>query len=61
MKIRYVGEESRQVSILPHGMLRLVEPQEVFDVPDAHVASYECQPDLYEVQAAKKTAGKAES
>jgi hypothetical protein len=49
---RYVGDEARLVSILPSGDTRRLEPDELFDVPDAHTESYECQPYLYELQEA---------
>lgn len=48
-RIRYVGDEPREVSILPAGMLRRLEPDELFDVPDEHAESYACQPHLYDV------------
>lgn len=48
-RIRYVGNEPREVSILPAGVLRHLEPDELFDVPDEHAESYRCQPDLYDV------------
>ena len=48
MKIRYVGDEDREVSILPTGDLRGVTSDAVFDVPDEHVASYACQPHFYQ-------------
>ena len=47
---RYVGDEPREVSILPAGTLRRVEPDELFKVPDEHAESYACQPHLYESQ-----------
>jgi hypothetical protein len=49
-QFRYVGDEPRQVSMLPSGELRLVEPDQVFTVPDAVWDSYACQPHLYEAQ-----------
>lgn len=49
-RVRYVGDEPRQVSILPAGGLQLVEPDELLPpIPDEHVESYRCQPELYEV------------
>lgn len=47
-RFRLLGDEPRQVSMLPEGQLRLVEPDELFTVPDEVAASYECQPDLYD-------------
>lgn len=58
-KFRFVGEEPRQVSMLPHGGLRRVEPDEIFEVPDEHAESYESQPHFYERQDAPKPARKA--
>jgi hypothetical protein len=57
---RMIADEPRQVSILPSGQTRLLEPDELFDVPDAHAESYECQPGLYELQetAPKKAPAK---
>lgn len=52
-RFRYVGTEPRQVSILPSGRLQKVEPDELFDVPDDHAASYECQPDLYKPETSR--------
>lgn len=49
VQVRYVGDEPRQVSILPAGELRALEPDEVFEVPDEWAPSYECQPALYDV------------
>lgn len=62
-RVRYVGDELRQVSILPAGTLRLLEPDELFTVPDEHVESYACQPGLYDVgdeHAPKKKTRKEE-
>lgn len=58
-KVKLLADEPLLVSILPHGTLRRVEPGEVFDVDDKHVESYECQPDLYDVQPVKKPTRKA--
>ncbi len=46
-RFRLIADEAREVSILPDGALRLIEPDELFDVPDEHAPSYECQPTLY--------------
>lgn len=46
-KFRYLGSEIRAVSMLPAGVLRKLDPDELFDVPDAVADSYECQPGLY--------------
>jgi hypothetical protein len=46
-RFRLIADEAREVSILPAGTLRAVQPDELFDVPDEHAASYECQPALY--------------
>ena len=48
-RVRFIGDEPREVSILPAGVLRLLEPDELFTVPDEHAGSYSCQPDLYDV------------
>jgi hypothetical protein len=53
-KFRLIADEARQVSILPSGSLRKIEPDEVFDVPDRHAESYECQPHLYESVSSPK-------
>lgn len=53
VKVRYVGDEARHVSILPGGELRLVQPDGVFEVPEKVAESYSGQPDLYEVQEKK--------
>lgn len=50
VKIRYIGDEPREVSILPAGDLRLVEPDELFEVDAKVVESYAVQPHLYEVE-----------
>jgi hypothetical protein len=47
-RFRFAGDEPRQVSMLPAGTLRRLEPDELFDVPDAHWESYASQPALYE-------------
>lgn len=47
IRFRYIGDEPREVSILPAGVLRLLEPDELFYVGEDHAASYECQPALY--------------
>jgi hypothetical protein len=47
-RFRYLGDEARHVSMLPAGTLRLVQPDEIFNVPEGVADSYECQPDLYE-------------
>jgi hypothetical protein len=49
-RFRYIGDEARQISMLPAGALQLVEPDEIFNVPESVADSYECQPDLYERQ-----------
>jgi hypothetical protein len=49
VKVRYIGDEPRDVSILPSGDLRRLEPDELFEVDEKVVASYECQPALYDV------------
>jgi len=51
-RFRLVADEPRQVSILPAGELRLIEPDELFDVPAAHVESYTCQPHYYKYEDA---------
>jgi len=58
-KFRYVGDEPREVSMLPTGDGRRLEPDELFDVDDKVAASYECQPQFYElVETAKKSTPK---
>jgi hypothetical protein len=47
--VTYIGDETRDVSILPDGFLRRIEPDQKFTVPDEWAMSYACQPDLYEV------------
>jgi hypothetical protein len=49
VSVRFVGDEPRDVSILPAGTLRRVEPDEVFEVDEKVADSYSCQPHLYEV------------
>lgn len=48
-KFRLIHDESRHVSILPHGSTKRVQPEEIFTVPDKYSAAYECQPHLYEL------------
>jgi hypothetical protein len=57
-KFRLIADEARQVSILPAGELRTVQPDEVFDVPDQVAESYECQPHFYEQVSAPKASAK---
>lgn len=47
--VHFVGDEPREVSILPSGILRLVEPDQSFSVPDEFDESYACQPHFFEV------------
>jgi hypothetical protein len=47
--VTYIGDETRDVSILPDGFLRRIEPDQKFTVPDDHAISYACQPHLFEV------------
>ncbi len=47
--VRYIGDEPREVSILPAGFLRLVQPDQTFEVPDKYDGAYACQPHYYEV------------
>jgi hypothetical protein len=49
VKVRYIGDEPRDVSILPSGDLRRTEPDELFEVDEKVAESYRCQPALYEV------------
>lgn len=49
VSVRYIGDEVREVSILPDGLLRRVEPDELFQVDEKVSDSYSCQPHLYEV------------
>ena len=57
-RFRYIGDEPREVSMLPAGITRLLEPDEVFTVPDEHADSYECQPGLYQRDEPAKRATK---
>lgn len=54
MKLRLITDEARHVSILPSGALQLVQPDEVFTVPDRHADSYD-QPGVYEPVTAPTT------
>jgi hypothetical protein len=47
--VTYIGDETRDVSMLPDGFLRRIEPDQKFTVPDEHAMSYACQPHFYEV------------
>jgi hypothetical protein len=47
--VTYIGDEPREVAILPDGMTRVIQPDQKFTVPDEFDASYACQPALYEV------------
>jgi hypothetical protein len=49
-KVSFVGDEAREVSILPSGILRLVGPDQSFTVPDEFDESYACQPHFFEVE-----------
>lgn len=46
--VRFIGDEPREVSILPDGLLRLVHPDTTFEVPKEYLESYWCQPHYYE-------------
>lgn len=48
--VTYIGDEPREVSILPMGVPRLIRPDEKFDVPDRFAESYACQPHFFEVE-----------
>jgi hypothetical protein len=48
-RFRHVGDEPRQVSILPGGVLRRIDVDEVFEVDDKVADSYASQPALYEL------------
>ena len=48
VQIRYVGDEPREVSILPAGVLRPVQPDDVFDVDELVADSYSCQPHFFQ-------------
>ncbi len=61
VKVRFVGDEPREVSILPAGTLKRVEPDEVFEVDEKVADSYACQPHLYEVDEPVAPAAKKES
>jgi hypothetical protein len=56
--VRYIGDEIREVSILPSGELRRVEPDELFQVDEKVAESYSVQPHLYEVDEKPAKAGK---
>jgi hypothetical protein len=58
-KFRYVGDEPREVSMLPTGDARRVQPDELFDVDDKVAESYECQPQFYELVETAKAPAKA--
>ena len=53
VQLRYVGDEAREVSMLPSGMTRRLEPDELFQVPAAYAESYECQPHLFVLNSEK--------
>jgi hypothetical protein len=61
VSVRFVGDEAREVSILPAGILRRVEPDEVFEVDEKVADSYACQPHLYEVDEVAAPAAVAKS
>jgi hypothetical protein len=61
VKVRLIGDEARDVSILPAGILRRVDPDEVFEVDEKVADSYACQPHLYEVDEAPAPVAKKES
>lgn len=58
VKVRYIGDDIREVSILPEGNLRRIEPDELFEVDEKVITSYSCQPHLYDVDEKPATAGK---
>lgn len=60
VSVRYTGDEAREVSMLPGGETRLVQPDEPFEVDEKVAGSYSCQPHLYEVSepAAARKGGK---
>jgi hypothetical protein len=47
--VTYIGDEPREVAILPAGFMKVMQPDEKFDVPDEFDASYACQPGFFEV------------
>lgn len=49
-QVTYVGDEPREVAILPDGYLRRIEPDQTFTVPDEFDESYACQPHFFEVK-----------
>lgn len=53
-QFRMIADEDRQVSMLPSGELRKLEPDELFEVPDEVADSYECQPHYFELVSAPK-------
>jgi hypothetical protein len=59
-RFRMIADEAREVSMLPSGS-RLLQPDEVFDVPDVHAESYSCQPGLYEEIETAKAPAKAKT
>lgn len=54
-KVRLIADEPRIVPWLDN---RLVQPDEVVEVPDEQVESYVCQPAAWELVAEAKTASK---
>ncbi len=48
--VTYIGDEPREVAILPDGYTKVVQPDEKFNVPDEFDASYACQPHFFEVK-----------
>lgn len=52
-KVRLIADEPRIVPWLDN---RLVEPDEVVDVPDGDAESYACQPAVWELVAEPKKA-----
>lgn len=47
--VTYIGDEPREVSMLPSGTTRLVKPDQKFTVPDVYAISYAIQPHFFEV------------
>ncbi len=59
-KFRMIADEAREVSMLPSGS-RLLQPDELFEVDDKVAASYECQPQFYELVETAKAPAKAKT
>lgn len=50
LTVTYIGDEPREVSMLPSGVPRRIEPDQRFEVPERFAESYACQPHFFEVE-----------